>query len=851
MPYLLAGTKKKELHFQTLLLAFCVAAAFFIPYIIYGKGYFLFYGDFNVQQVPFYQLCHEAVKSGNIGWNWGTDLGANFIGSYSFYLLGSPFFWLTLPFPNSFVPHLMGPLLILKFSLAAFFAYFYIRRFVRNPESAMLGGLLYAFCGFSIYNIFFNHFHEAIVIFPLLLLSMELHITEKRRGVFALAVFGCAFINYFFFYGMVVFCILYWAIRSINKCWKQNIKSFLTLAFEAVIGLLMAMVILYPTILAVLQNNRLSDINLGYDSWLYGRVQIYANILEIFFFPPDIPARPVFFPEADIKWSSMGAWLPLFSMVGVFAWFKAKKKHWINKLLTICAVMALVPILNSAFYMFNSAYYARWFFMPILIMCLSTVMAIEDHRVEWNGAFKVVSFITIIATLIIGFWPQGKDENGDITQFGLYTYDADSAMYTFRFWITCAIAIISLIILGILLKLYRSYHKVFLKNAISFVCIISVIYSALFIGFGSSHSYDIKNEVIPNLIEGSVTLDGDKDDFRIDCYDCMDNTAMFLDYSGINAFHSIVPGSIVEFYEYIGEERSVASRPTVEPYSLRSFLSVKYLLSRAEGDEFIDDYGDPAIYGFEFLKKENGFNIYENKNYIPIGFTYDNYITEADCENVPEHLKTNMMLKAILLNKKQIKKYGSLLENINSKDYTLSEFSFEIDCKTRNQNSVYDFERTKTGFRAAIDLEKDNLVFFSVPYEKGWSAFVNGKKVDVEKVNIGFMAVKGEKGTNEIEFVYKTPGLYEGIIISVIALVILICYMVLVKYKRGRKPINTDGLWPEGDELKEYFKENPLIEFTKEDIEEAEKQITYEEEDEGETEINLDAIKKFIENDEN
>ena len=77
--------------------------------MIYDKGYFLFYGDFNVQQVPFYKLAHEAVRSGSINWSFGTDLGTNFIGSYTFYLLGSPFFWLTLPFPTEFVPHLIGP----------------------------------------------------------------------------------------------------------------------------------------------------------------------------------------------------------------------------------------------------------------------------------------------------------------------------------------------------------------------------------------------------------------------------------------------------------------------------------------------------------------------------------------------------------------------------------------------------------------------------------------------------------------------------------------------------------------------------------------------------------------------
>ena len=198
---------QKEKGLFTFLIALGVATAFFLPYMIMDGGYFVFYGDYTVQQIPFYQMCHEAVKGGNVYWSHTTDLGANFIGSYSFYLLGSPFFWLTIPFPNSFVPYLLAPLLILKFACAAFSGYLYIRRFTKTPMAASLGGLLYAFSGFAVYNIFFNHFHEPIVFFPLLLLALEMFITENRRGVFCLAVAMCAIVNYFFFFGMVVFCI--------------------------------------------------------------------------------------------------------------------------------------------------------------------------------------------------------------------------------------------------------------------------------------------------------------------------------------------------------------------------------------------------------------------------------------------------------------------------------------------------------------------------------------------------------------------------------------------------------------------------------------------------------------------
>ena len=60
---------KKEKWLSAFLISLGVAALFFIPFIILGEGYFIFYGDFNVQQIPFYQQCHEAIKSGNIFWS--------------------------------------------------------------------------------------------------------------------------------------------------------------------------------------------------------------------------------------------------------------------------------------------------------------------------------------------------------------------------------------------------------------------------------------------------------------------------------------------------------------------------------------------------------------------------------------------------------------------------------------------------------------------------------------------------------------------------------------------------------------------------------------------------------------
>ncbi len=821
-----ALTPQKERRLSTFLIALLVAAGFFVPYMLLSRGYFTFYGDFNVQQIPFYQMCHAAVRDGNMGWNWNTDLGVNFIGSYSFYLLGSPFFWLTIPFPNSFVPYLMGPLLILKFALSALTGYMFIRRFTRTPEAARLGGLLYAFSGFSVYNIFFNHFHESIIMFPLLLLGLELLITENRRGAFMFAVCFSALANYFFFFGMVVFTAIYFFVRLLSGAIKIRFSRFLALAFEAVLGVCLAAILLVPSFYAIIENNRVSNMLLGWSAITYGKEQIYLNIIQCFFFPPDLPARPVFFPGAQVKWSSLGGWLPLFGTVGVFTWFIEKRKNWIKRLIGICIFMALVPILNSAFYAFNTAYYARWFYMPILIMSLATVMLAEDTTVDFSAGYKWTVGITAAFALTIGFFPQ-KDEDGKLI-FGLYS-QSDDGMYIARFWVTVLIAAVSLAVLGFILRLIKKNRTAFFGAATVCVCIISLIYANVFVALGRTHSYEVKEVMIDSLIEGEVNL-GDGEDFRIDVYSGVDNTGMYLGYPCINAFHSVVPPSIMEFYEFIGVDRSVGSRPSTDVAAIRPLLSVKYLLNRTGGDSFVDDDGQTLMSGYKYLNTDGGYYVYENQNYIPYGFSYDYYMTEEFCENYSEDTRADLMLKAILLTDEQIKKYGGFLTDIdtlknggfyNNDGVSLIFTDDEMarDAARLAETSADRFDITKDGFSATVRRDGDSLVFFSVPYDKGWTATVNGKPVEVEKVNVGFMAVPVGEGKSDIVFTYHTVGLDMGITVTLAAVGIAILYLAVSRILINRKP--AENSYPEGEQLIEKWRSDAIAQRLAERFEES------------------------------
>lgn len=760
-------------YLQAFAYGLVISFLFFIPFIISDSGYFLFYGDFNVQQVPFYQMCHDAIRSGNIFWSSTTDLGANFFGSYSFYLLGSPFFWLTLPFPSAAVPYLMGPLLMLKFGCASLTGYVYLKRYTKTTRGAMLGGMLYAFSGFSIYNIFFNHFHEAIVIFPLVLAALDSYMYERRRGVFALAVFASCFMNYYFFVGQVTFVVIYWFIRMIMRSWKINVRDFLWLMFESVLGVIMSGVLLIPSILAVLQNPRVSNAPDGWGALLYGSNQRYIHILQSFFFPPDIPARPNFTPDSNAKWASLGAWLPLFSMTGVIGFLQRKQKHWLRVLLPILFLMAFVPILNSSFQLFNSSYYARWFYMLTLMFSLATVCSLDLEEVNWKKAITWTGIITLGIALPIGLMPKTTTEDDvTTTTFGLESYPG-------RFWASVAIAMVSLLLLAIIFAYFRKNQKVFYRMLTGGVALMTLTYGIFFIVQGKSHSDSTHGKIIPYALNQGADLDlPELSNVRSDFYKAMDNQAMYWQIPSIQAFHSIVPGSIMEFYPTVGVKRDVGSRPETEPYALRSFLSCRWLFDyENDSNDFADKNGGTPMPGWTYYDTQNGYRIYENQCYIPMGFSYDAYFTREEYDQASESSRCLMLLKGIVLDGADAEKLGGVVESYTRSQtpvYTRDEY-FK-DCEARKTMACETFAYDNTGFTATFTAEKERIVFFSVPYEDGWSATVNGEAAEIIKANVGFMAVRVPAGTSTIRFNYYTPGLNLGIAMTVGGFAVLAAY---------------------------------------------------------------------------
>lgn len=766
-----------------------MAAVLFLPFVLIDRGYFIFYGDYNAQQIPFFKHCVEMVHNGTMGWDWNTDLGANFFGSYTYYTLGSPFFWFMTLFPSSWTPYLMAPLLCVKFGVISLLAFAYIRRFTAMPRAALIGGILYAFSSFNLYNVFFQ-FQDAFMWFPLLLIGLEEAVVNKRRGIFAIAVAINALANYFFFISSVIFLIIYFLCRfAMDKRFSIKLKDFLCLAAESITGVLIAGVLFVPSIYQVLDVPRSHSLLTDWNFIFFGNEQRYGLLLESMFFPPEIAARNNMFTEANAKWSSVALYLPLFSMAGVIAFLKSAKGHWARALIPICVAMAFIPGLNSLFTMVNSNYYTRWFYAPELIMCLATVYTLEHSEFDLKFGWRVCAWSAAamsVLALLSPFTKETTNEAGEkvktVLPRILRNVDKSTTQKDLMTLIPVGLAALFLVILYHVVKMRgRLTQSIFMRRVtvVTVVCSMGLGYYFFIYGrlIGPSKVGRFNQQV-----ESEFEID-DPDFYRIEGLNETNNFAMFSSNSSLKSFTSIIPGSTFELYDLIGEKRTVNSAPGNDRYAFRAFARVKYIMipSDMSKDSRSDAIRDLSIYNY--METQGEYDIYKTDYALPMGFAYDEYFLDGD---VKDNKKVdNIMVRAAVLTADQAYKYSDILEAGDPDDLgVISLDRFKKDALDRIEDGVKQFSVTKKGFTARTDYDRERLVVFSVPYCKGWQAEINGKPTEIDKINAGLCGIRVPAGECGIEFTYHTPGLRNGVVATIAGLfayAIYVFYFVRIK----------------------------------------------------------------------
>ena len=102
-----------------------------------------------------------------------------------------------------------------------------------------------------------------------------------------------------------------------------------------------------------------------------------------------------------------------------------------------------------------------------------------------------------------------------------------------------------------------------------------------------------------------------------------------------------------------------------------------------------------------------------------------------------------------------------------------------------------------TKITGTVDAKEAGLLYTSIPYEEGWSIYVDGEKIEKTKIcNDAFIGFLITPGNHNVEFKYTPAGFIPGILITTCSLIILILIinfkniMVWFDNRKRRKTIN-------------------------------------------------------------
>ena len=758
----------KKIVIQVLGIHLLLAFLSFIIFLITDSGRLIMLADFNNQQIPFNILANESVKSGNISWNPYIDLGTNFIAAFSFYNIGSPFFWISCIFPAMWFPYLVGILYILKYVAAGLFSFLYLRRFCGKDIYAVIGSVLYAFSGFQSVNLLFYHFHDVVAFFPLMLIGLEKLMTEHKKGFFAAAVGLNAFLNYFFFVGEVLFIILYFCVRflfvsesvleekiSIKGSIQIKLKKIGWALSEGIIGVMAAGVLFIPSAYYVLGIPKASIHMQLSDAFILEKRK-FLQIIQAFIFPGSIMSKQTaFYPT---EYSSCAAYLPMAGLIFVILYIMYTKKDWLKRMLILCFVIAFVPILNNAFTMFNSYIYERWFYMFILLMSLATIKVLE-HREQYGKKkiwFGYIAFLLLFVAVVE--IRQGRGGEAVIYRPVLFLIFAAAALAG---TVICAV-------LYFMVKNIKKYERYFLC-AVSLCAVASTA--------GTLYLYkDVENNSSEDYYQRYEALEQVKDYGDMYRFRTSDNTITMLhNISGTGSFSSTVSGSIFTFYERLGLYRSVNCPEG--PEGTEELLSGRYIILTEPME------AEDVVLVQEIQQENYHYYIYEKTDVLPIGFTYDQYMTVGEFVQLDPSVRAAAMLKVLVIPDEYEDRVSDILDDYQeAEDGIITTEAIDDYLKERGNECIDEAAYGSNSYEASITTSRETYGFFSIPNDSGWKAYVNGQETEIIDIN-GFMAVKLEAGHNDVKFEYHTPMIKAGWVSTAAGIIIFIAYIYIGRKK--------------------------------------------------------------------
>lgn len=564
----------------------------------------------------FNEIVREFLKNPMNGfpeWSWSIGYGSDVIGTYSYYVFGDPFSYISLLFPLDKLEIAYNFLICLRLYSAGLAFIVYAKKMNFSKEASILGSISYAFSGFVLMSaVRHPYFINPLIILPLAFVCIENVIDNNKKYLFSIIVAISMISNFYFCYMIAIISIIYAFLRyfEVNKIRKIDFKKYsLNLILYFFIGILISGIILMPTLYSIVTSSRIASDNTQSTILLYP-ISYYVNLIY-----------------SSISSGSYPFWTiltsPILTFIFLPLFFRNRKEYSTYFYMTIIFFfMTLIPIFGSIMNGFSSIS-NRWTlvftFVSSVIICVGfdNLKRIRKKDILWM--FYILLFFGIFALMKIEV-KMIKNEMFPSLFLGAITIGV------------------------ILYYLNVEVKNNIMKNSRLFFIVILILLS-INIAFNNYYRYSPsgqnyvnqfmdKNKSL-NYYENSFNgaekyiKEIDQSFYRIGKTDNVSrgntrNNSLILNYNGIDSYLSINNGYLAEFSRTLNNRSFTPNSPIINfdnRYIVSNIMGVKYYIGKSNKNPHLD----PSI---KKIKDVKNFSIYEKNNVMPFGYVYSNVLSE-------------------------------------------------------------------------------------------------------------------------------------------------------------------------------------------------------------------------------
>jgi len=726
----------------------------------------------------------------------------SFIPKWSFYQgMGQNIFPFSIPDPYYLILVLFGPnnltygigyMEIAKIFSAGIFFYLFLKKLQFSDYASVIGSLLYSFSGFIILGSCWTIFSTEAVFIALLLYAFEKLFQDNKIILFPVAICLIAIHQPFDLFLTSLFLIAYLLFRYFDEnafSFKKLSTFFLKVFGLGVLGVLMSAFFLFPNIIQMLESPRVGGESSYFSTLMStpffsfeGKLHYVTALMR--FFSNDMMGTGSNFKgwhnylEAPIFYCGL---INLLLVPQLFRFLNRKRKLIFFIFIALFLLPVIFPFFRYTFWGFTGNYYRIFSFFVSIIVLLYSITALN----HLDSNFKVslitlgISILVLFFILFHNYFPDQEVINENVRNKAAIFLGA-YAILLFLLNLQRIKTVINITILLLILIELMSFSDPTVNNR----PVITGAELKQKVGF-NDYSIDAINYLKAR----------DKDFFRVTkdyssgpAVHTSLNDAQVQNFFGTPSYTSFNQINYIKFLQGVDIIKGNAEIETrwalglSETPLLHPFASIKYGLSKGRGSFFRD-------FKYDSLTTIGDVKIFKNEFVLPLGFTYSKFISLKDFKQLSKNQKRFTLYKAFVLD-------DSLYPHLNFPKFHISdttlayswdEFGNDINLLKKDGFKIDFFNQNL--IKGKIHSERRELLFFSIPFDKGWTAKIDNKEVNLLVVDVGFTGILLDKGEHQVELYFVPRFYYFGAMISGIA-IILFALLILAIFILERKRKN-------------------------------------------------------------